>query len=59
MKYKCPNCGWTGDEQEMLLACRQNGVENDGDEICSLWICPSCKTWHQLKDYQVIDGDKP
>jgi rubredoxin len=57
MKYKCPNCDWAGDEKEMLLACRQD--EGDDEEICSLWICPACKTWHQLKDYQVIENGVP
>jgi rubredoxin len=55
MKYKCRQCGWIGEAKDMELQCRQ--LENDdADEVCSMWICPACKAWHQLKDYEVVEA---
>ena len=55
-KYKCPNCGWIGTENEMEADFFNfTDEEGDYDEVWSNWICPSCDTWHQLEDYERID----
>jgi len=46
-QYKCPECGWVGTESEMEADCM--GIE---DEAWSNWICPQCKTWWRLDDYE-------
>jgi len=50
VKYKCPKCNWIGTENEMegdsISGC------DGGDETWSNWICPECKTWHELEDYE-------
>ena len=51
-KYKCPSCGWVGAEDEMGA----DFVETEEDEIWSNWICPKCKEWHELEDYEKIDA---
>jgi len=51
IKYKC-NCGWIGAESEM-------GADyyfTEYDEIWSNWICPSCKEWHSLDDYDIMSN---
>jgi predicted RNA-binding Zn-ribbon protein involved in translation (DUF1610 family) len=47
-KYKCPECGWIGQTCEM-----------DADALCNtdIWsnhICPSCRMWWSLDDYDVV-----
>jgi len=46
-KYKCPECGWIGTEDEMMA----DFFGEPADETWSNWICPECKTWNQLDDY--------
>lgn len=48
-KYRCPDprCGWVGTEDDMDA--------EDIDDAWSNWICPRCRGWHQLEDYEPID----
>ena len=54
-KYQCPECNWTGTENEMD-ADHFTYADEDGswDEVWSNWICPQCATWHDLEDYKKI-----
>jgi rubredoxin len=49
-RYKCPDCGWIGTENEME-ADYIGGYEG---ESWSNWICPQCQTWWRLDDYEVV-----
>jgi rubredoxin len=49
-KYMCPNCGWTGYEEEM----ESDYMEGDGGESFSDCICPKCQLWWELKDYEMV-----
>lgn len=52
IKYKCPECGWIGEESEMGA---DSIVSDDYTyETWSNWICPSCNTWQDLEDYKEI-----
>jgi hypothetical protein len=48
--YRCPECGWVGTEDDMLADAMV--ISDDGDEAWSNWICPQCKEWWRLEDYQ-------
>jgi len=50
-KYKCPECGWIGTIEEM----KADFIHfDDGEEMWSNWICPSCEYWNQPEDYEKI-----
>ncbi len=55
-KYKCPECGWVGTEREMEADCSGEPV---ADETWSSWICPTCKRWWQLEDYEIVHEHDP
>lgn len=49
--YRCPKCGWVGTEDEMDA----DFIPTDEDEIWSNWICPECRTWWELEDYEIVE----
>lgn len=54
MKYRCSNCGWIGDKEDM--DCDSYWVddpENPEDIFCDT-ICPNCHGWYPLEDYEEI-----
>lgn len=51
IKYKCPDCGWTGFAHEMLADC----LFSDDEEYWSSWICPGCRYWFELDEYIIIN----
>ena len=52
MKYKCPECGWIGTEDEMECDYIPGPPgEEYSEEVWSNWICPKCHMWWQLEDY--------
>ena len=57
VKYKCPECGWIGTEDEMGADHESNGL--DFDESWSNHICPKCDTWHEdLEEYTIVKQEK-
>ena len=54
MKYKCPECGWIGTEDEM----EADTMCAADDETWSNWICPKCKMWQDLNDYLEVEVTK-
>ncbi len=55
--YKCFNCGWIGDENEMDCDSIEADWENDEnpeDIFCST-ICPKCHGWYPLEDYEEVN----
>lgn len=54
-RYKCPKCEWIGTEDEM--EADYTDYLPPSEECWSNWICPSCKTWHQLDDYEKLASD--
>jgi len=50
-KYKCPDCGWTGTEDEMKGDYLTMWPD---DEVWTNCICPECEAWHDLDDYIVL-----
>lgn len=52
IKYKCPKCGWVGTEYQMKANARWDPEHPEMGEEWSTWICPQCKTWWQLEDYE-------
>jgi len=44
--YKC-DCGWIGPEDKMMADC--------SGEMWSNWICPECRSWYRLDDYELIN----
>jgi transposase-like protein len=55
-KYKCPDCSWTGLENDMA-ADYCGGQTADEFAWCS-WICPSCHTWFDLEDYEKVNDEQ-
>lgn len=58
-KYKCPDCGWVGTEDEMRTSYELIYDDDEDDEIVveeewSNWICPHCGMWYTLKDYEEV-----
>jgi predicted RNA-binding Zn-ribbon protein involved in translation (DUF1610 family) len=49
-KYKC-ECGWIGTEKDMDADAGGGGIS---DEAWSNWICPSCREWWWLEDYEKV-----
>ena len=45
-KYKCQECGWIGTEDEM-----------ESDDLWDNWVCPKCKWWNVLNDYEIISEE--
>jgi hypothetical protein len=56
-KYKCPDCGWTGLENNMAADCYYCGSGEDGENAWCNWICPCCHTWFDLEDYEKVNDD--
>jgi rubredoxin len=52
-RYQCPCCEWIGTENDMEADWFV--WDDEGDEIWSNWICPSCNAWHQLEDYKKVE----
>jgi hypothetical protein len=50
MKYRCPECGWVGTEDEMW-------GDYISDDFWSKTICPGCEIWWCLDDYEIVKID--
>jgi predicted RNA-binding Zn-ribbon protein involved in translation (DUF1610 family) len=37
-KYKCPECGWTGDENDLVYSDKNN-----------IFVCPRCVEWYDIE----------
>ena len=46
--YRCPNCAWQGTRYEM--------ESEDYDDFYCTTICPKCKRWYELEEYEVVGG---
>ena len=53
-KYKCPECGWIGTEDEMQSDFL--GGDDEMEEIWSDWICPNCGMWNMLESYEIVSA---
>lgn len=47
--YRCPRCLYICTEGDMEADAARAG---DGDEVWSNSICPACKAWHRLEDWE-------
>lgn len=52
VKYRCPECGWVGTENDMSADYL---TFDDGGEIWSNNICPNCEAWHDIDDYEQLE----
>ena len=51
--YRCRECGWTGREDQMQS---NSALSNpDGDEMFCGTICPQCRTWQELDEYDRLE----
>ena len=50
--YRCPKCGCVCDESSMLS---DEEIDKDGEAWWSTHICPNCKTWYDLSDYEKVE----